>query len=267
MMEQQPDDLKPMQPAGTEPYDKSKVNRRTFLSSLTLVAGSALAYWGWDKLYHAPKETVADATSGARAPLRKVLDANGNVFEGVVKPNHLARTYPKAMAAKQPRVNGDLGITNPKLDNWQLNIVKNGSETIKLTLDNLRKLPKTEFAFEFKCVEGWSQISHWGGVKFSDFIEHFGLTEQAKMAYVGMHTPDKKYYVGIDMPSALHPQTLLCYEASGKPLSVKNGAPLRLIIPTKYGIKNLKRIGTLFFSNQRPPDYWAELGYDYFSGL
>jgi DMSO/TMAO reductase YedYZ molybdopterin-dependent catalytic subunit len=266
-MEKQPEEPKNLQQAGTEPYDKAKVNRRTFLSSLTFVAGSALAYWGWGKLYHAPKETAADATAGARAPLRRVLDTNGEMFENVVSPNNLARTYPKAMAAKKPRVNGDVGITNKQIEDWRLNVVKNATETLQLTLDDLRKLPKTEFAFEFKCVEGWSQISHWGGVKFSDFIEHYGLTEQAKMAYAGMHTPDKKYYVGIDMPSALHPQTLLCYEVSGQLLSPDYGAPLRLIIPTKYGIKNLKRIGTLFFSNQRPPDYWAERGYDYFSGL
>jgi DMSO/TMAO reductase YedYZ molybdopterin-dependent catalytic subunit len=266
-MEKQSEETNSQKLTGVEPYDKAKVNRRTFLSSLTFVAGSALAYWGWDKLYHAPKETVADATAGARAPLRKVLDANGRVFEGVVDPNRLAPTYPKYKAAPKPRVNGDVGITNKQITDWQLNVIKSATQTIQLSLDELRKLPKTEFAFEFKCVEGWSQISHWGGVKFSDFIRHYGLIEQAKMAYVGLHTPDKKYYVGIDMASALHPQTLLCYEVSGKPLSLEHGAPLRLIIPNKYGIKNLKRIGTLFFSNERPPDYWAELGYDYFSGL
>jgi DMSO/TMAO reductase YedYZ molybdopterin-dependent catalytic subunit len=266
-MEKLSDNTSPQELTGVEPYDKAKVNRRTFLSSLTFVAGSALAYWSWDKLYHAPKETATNATAGARAPLRQVLNANGRVFEGVVDPNRLAQTYPKYKAASKPRVNGDIGITNKFIDNWQLNVVKNATETIQISLNELRRLHKTEFAFEFKCVEGWSQISHWGGVKFSDFIKHYGLTNQAKMAYVGLHTPDKKYYVGIDMASALHPQTLLCYEVSGKPLSPEHGAPLRLIIPTKYGIKNLKRIGTLFFSNERPPDYWAELGYDYFSGL
>ena len=82
-----------------------------------------------------------------------------------------------------------------------------------------------------------------------------------------MNTPDKEYYVGIDMPSALHPQTLLCYEMNDKPLPLNQGMPLRMIIPVKYGIKSLKRIGTLFFSDTRPPDYWFERGYDYYSGL
>ena len=82
-----------------------------------------------------------------------------------------------------------------------------------------------------------------------------------------METPDKEYYVGIDMPSAMHPQTLLAYEMNDKLLTLEHGQPLRLIIPVKYGIKNLKRIGTITFSNTRPRDYWAEQGYDYYSGL
>jgi DMSO/TMAO reductase YedYZ molybdopterin-dependent catalytic subunit len=69
------------------------------------------------------------------------------------------------------------------------------------------------------------------------------------------------------MASMMHPQTLLCYEMNGKPLPLKNGYPLRLMIPVKYGIKSLKRIGTIFFSNNPPPDYWYERGYDYYSGL
>ena len=87
------------------------------------------------------------------------------------------------------------------------------------------------------------------------------------MKYVGLQTPDKQYYVGIDMASMMHPQTLLCYELNGKPLPLNQGFPLRVIIPVKYGIKNLKRIGTLYFSDAPPPDYWYERGYDYFSGL
>ena len=87
------------------------------------------------------------------------------------------------------------------------------------------------------------------------------------MKYVGMMTPDEEYYVGVDMPSALHPQTILCYEHNNKPLTPDHGYPLRLIIPVKYGIKSIKRIGSMYFDNEKPSDYWAERGYDYYSGL
>jgi DMSO/TMAO reductase YedYZ molybdopterin-dependent catalytic subunit len=83
---------------------------------------------------------------------------------------------------------------------------------------------------------------------------------------VQLDTPGGGYYVGLDMPSALHPQTLLCYEMNGEPLTLEHGAPLRLVITLKYGIKNIKRIGRIRFMDQRPPDYWAERGYDWYSG-
>jgi DMSO/TMAO reductase YedYZ molybdopterin-dependent catalytic subunit len=92
------------------------------------------------------------------------------------------------------------------------------------------------------------------------------LSNELNETYVGLVTPDKEYYVGIDMPSMIQPQTLLCYEMNGKPLPLDQGYPLRLIIPVKYGIKHLKRIGTIFFSDQKPADFWAERGYDYYAG-
>ncbi len=64
----------------------------------------------------------------------------------------------------------------------------------------------------------------------------------------------------------LHPQTLLCYEMQGAPLTLAHGAPLRLVTPLKYGVKHLKRIGVLRFMDARPEDYWAERGYDWYIG-
>lgn len=87
------------------------------------------------------------------------------------------------------------------------------------------------------------------------------------MKFASLVTPDEEYYVGIDMPSMMHPQTILCFELNGKPLPMDQGYPLRLIIPVKYGVKNIKRIGTISFHNDRPADYWAERGYDYYTGL
>ncbi len=149
---------------------------------------------------------------------------------------------------------------------WKMQVVRSSGDTLLVTLAELKKLPKKEIVFDFKCIEGWSQVTHWGGVPLQTFMKAFGLDDEAKMSYIGLQTPDKEYYVGIDMPSALQQQTLLCYEMNGKALPNDQGFPLRLIIPVKYGIKHLKRIGTLFFSNSKPPDYWAERGYDYYAG-
>lgn len=119
----------------------------------------------------------------------------------------------------------------------------------------------------FKCVEGWDQIQHWAGVRLSNFLLHYKLDKLGEKNYMGLETPNNEYYVGLERDSVLHPQTILAYEMNGKPITSNHGAPLRLIIPVKYGIKNLKRIGLMSFSDQRPKDYWAEQGYDYYSGL
>jgi hypothetical protein len=149
---------------------------------------------------------------------------------------------------------------------------------LMLTLDHIKALPRVEMVTELKCIEGWSVVVQWAGARFADFANIYQpATQSGKppdlrnkpedlVRYVSLATPDGGYYVGLDMESALHPQTLLCYEMNGAPLTVKHGAPLRLIIPVKYGIKNLKRIGTIRFTDQRPADYWAERGYDWYAG-
>src|ERR1700761_8812685 len=254
-------------PVKKEPTVQQKINRRNFISFTVFGVLGASAFEGWRWLYKSPVE-VPGITAGVHKPLRRALNKTELFFRNFFSNNHLVKTYPKSMAAKVVRHNSDIG-SEGKLppENWKLQVTKKSGEVLQITLDQLRALPKTELIFDFKCVEGWDQISHWGGVKFIDFMQHFKLDNEAALQYVGLETPDKQYYVGIDMPSALHPQTLLAYEVNDQPLPGKHGQPLRLIIPVKYGIKNLKRIGSITFSNTRPRDYWAEQGYDYYSGL
>lgn len=239
-----------------------QVRNKTLLAFLFffLFLGGCIFAWVW--LRQQPKENLA------LAPLRAVLNINERIFNSFVSNDRLSKTYPVSAAEKQVRVNGNVGMgDNFNPTNWKLQLVRRPGDTVYITLDEIKALPKTDIIFNFKCIEGWSQITHWGGVKFSDFVKKYGLEDQSRMPYVGLHTPDNAYYVGIDTKSIMHPQTILCYEMNGQPLPLNQGAPLRLIIPVKYGIKHLKRIGTIYFSNQRPPDYWYERGYDYFSGL
>ena len=147
-----------------------------------------------------------------------------------------------------------------------------------LGLEAIQRLPRLEMTTELKCIEGWSVVVKWAGARFTDFMRAyppktisgnpFSLDHPEDLPpYVGMATPNGGYYVGLDMESMLHPQTLLCYEMNGSPLTDEHGAPLRLVTPVKYGVKNIKRIGTLQYSTRRPADYWAEQGYDWYIGL
>ena len=245
-----------------------KIKRRNFISFTTFFAAGGAAYGGWRWLYNSPEEE-AGITAGARQPLRRALNKTELFFRNFFSNNHRVKTYPKEMAAKNVRVNSDIGIDDEDFDpsSWKLSVRKNSGKVTRISIDEIKSLPKTEIIYDFKCVEGWDQIQHWAGVRFIDFIEHFGFSDQVTMLYIGMETPNGEYYIGLEAESALHPQTILAYEMNDQPISLEHGAPLRLIIPVKYGIKNLKRIGTISFSNQRPKDYWAEQGYDYYSGL
>jgi DMSO/TMAO reductase YedYZ molybdopterin-dependent catalytic subunit len=240
--------------------------KKTITSLFFLFLFFAACIWTWKWIRRQPADK--GITGGVQQPIRNILNMNEAVFSKIFSKNHLAKTFPASQARKNVRHNGNIGMGNDfDAATWKLHVVKENGDTLNLDLDDIKKLPKVDIVYNFKCIEGWNQITHWGGVKFSDFLKAYGLTDESKMKYIGLKTPDEKYYVGIDMASAMHPQTILCYELNGKPLPKVEGYPLRLIIPVKYGIKNLKRIGTLFFSDHRPPDYWAERGYDYYSGL
>ncbi len=258
---------------------KKTVRRKTIRSFIFFFLFILAAIAGWKWLIVQPED------SGALSPLRKAMHANEKLFSSVYSNSRLAPEYPKTAAVKKVRVNGDIGMDEQyDTTGWKLAVVRFSPvtpvspDTFYVTLDELKQLPKTEVIFNFKCIEGWSQVTWWGGVRFSDFAKRYrigtrnntipDIQHSEEMAgYAGMITPDETYYVGIDMPSMMHPQTILCYEMNGQPLPMNQGAPLRLIIPVKYGIKHIKRIGTLYFSDSPPPDYWAEQGYDYYAGL
>ena len=242
-----------------------KYTRRSIIAFLIFFLLLFAGYKAWRWLYTSPLDN--GIKGGIQQPLRNGLNANEKIFTSIFNQNKLIKEYDKSVAAKKVRVNGGLGLdTAFDATKWKLQVLKANGDTLHISLDEIKQMPKTEVVFNFKCIEGWSQITWWGGVRFSDFAKKYGLFTELQKNYVGMITPDEQYYVGIDMPSILQPQTILCYEMNGAPLPMNQGYPLRLIIPVKYGVKHLKRIGTIYFANQKPADYWAELGYDYYTG-
>ena len=208
------------------------------------------------------------ATNRAPAPFRQVLEFNGKLWKKLFNANRPNRPSSTILSG-EPRVNGVVGLEEPlNIANWKLAIIADdqnpNSPRITLNLNDIMALPRTDTSLEFRCIEGWSEDMSFAGVKFSDFMKAYNLESRL---YVGFETSDGKYYVSVDMESMMHDQTLLAYEMNGAPLQPLNGAPLRLVIPTKYGIKSIKRIGKIFFSDRRPRDYWAERGYDWYAGL
>ena len=236
--------------------------RRSRRSFLTLGGGLLAGVGTWTYLRSQPLE------GGLPAPFRRTLEWNEKLTSSILfRDSHLAPEFPSSRV-EEIRANGDLGLDDDiENEDWKLQVTPRGSDVaIELALSDIRTLPRTALIAEFKCIEGWSSVVQWGGVRFRDFLQRHTLRSE-DATYVAMATPDNEYYIGIDMLSALHPQTLLAYEMNGQPLQNDHGAPLRLITPVKYGIKNIKRIGSIAFLDRPPRDYWAERGYDYYAGL
>jgi DMSO/TMAO reductase YedYZ molybdopterin-dependent catalytic subunit len=233
---------------------------RTRRAFLTMGVGALASYGAWAWLQTRPED------DSIPWPFRRMLRFNERLEQ-----NFFSERRPAAVVAAhlvQPiRTNGLVGLSGDyDPGQWLLNIDQGHGSVTSVTLDEIRALPRIEQTTQLNCIEGWSVVIRWTGARFSDFCAKFA-PGAIHRRFVGMQTPSQEYYVGLDMPSALHSQTLLCYEMNGAPLAIENGAPLRLRIPTKYGIKNIKRIGTITYMDQRPADYWAEQGYDWYAGL
>lgn len=228
-----------------------RLTRRSFLVG-GIAAAAGFAGWRWIR-------TGADE-AGLPMALRRAEEADDIFSHALFNETKLAKTF-DASEIGEARANGTIGIEDDPDPDWKLMV-----EDRSITLDEIKTLPKVDEILQFKCIEGWNYIMKWGGVRFSDFAGKYA-PEAARKPWIAMETPDGDYYVGLDRASAMHPQTLLAYEMNGEPLTKEHGAPLRLLIPVKYGVKNLKRIGKITFSEARPKDYWAENGYDYDSGF
>jgi DMSO/TMAO reductase YedYZ molybdopterin-dependent catalytic subunit len=248
-----------------------RLTRRSFVTG-GVAALAGLAGWGWLK--------TASHEDGVPWPLRRGLRFNQWVAGGLSSSDRLAPTFPVGSVRDEARTNGLVGLSD-EVDptTWQLRIQHEGRADQTFEYPAVQGLPHTDLVTELKCVEGWSQVIHFGGVRFLDFMTRFGLATRSGQApdpagkpqdlyrYVYLATPNEDYYVGLDMASALHSQTLLCDSMNGQPLTRQHGAPLRLYLAVKYGYKSLKRIGLIRFQDERPADYWADRGYDWYAGL
>jgi molybdopterin-dependent oxidoreductase-like protein protein len=252
--------------------DMRRLTRRSFLTG-GLAALAGLGGWAWLR--------TATPEDGLPWPLRRLLRFNERLAEGAFSPGRLAPTFPAGSVRGPARTNGLVGLSGEvNAADGQVIVEHEGRGAGQaVSLGAVQALPRTDLVTELKCVEGWSQVMHFGGVRFLDFVTRFGLATrsgrppdpegdpQDLYRFVYLATPGEDYYVGLDMASALHPQTLLCDTMNWQPLTPRHGAPLRLYLAVKYGYKSLKRVGLIRFQDERPPDYWADRGYDWYAGL
>jgi DMSO/TMAO reductase YedYZ molybdopterin-dependent catalytic subunit len=181
---------------------------------------------------------------------------------------HLAPTFTDAELtpfAKFP-INGyDVEDPDVIFENWTLTVSGAVQKPGDYKLDQIQALPRVRQNTRHICVEGWDVIGRFGGARLSDFLHIIGADTSAR--FISVACADD-YYESLDMATALHPQTLLCYEMYDQPLTRKHGAPLRLNIPTKVGYKQAKYLTDLKVTNVlEKVGYWEDQGYSEFYGL
>ena len=191
---------------------------------------------------------------------------NDGVQAWLFDPKRLAPEFPESAITNPFPFNAFYGedeITEVDPKDFSLELSGLIRDQKPWTLPELYALPQVSQVTRHICVEGWSAIGKWSGVPFRTFLERIGADLGAK--YVGFKCADD-YYTSIDMPSALHPQTILALRYGGEILPPKYGFPMKLRIPTKLGFKNPKHIQAIFVTNMYPGGYWEDQGYNWFSG-
>lgn len=192
---------------------------------------------------------------------------NDRVQAALFDGSRLAPTFPESMAVKDFRYNAWYGPEkSPVLDpsDYRLSLAGMIANRKPWTVEQLQALPQVSQVTRHICVEGWNMIGKWTGTPLSAFLQRVGADLTAK--YVGFECADG-YYEGIDMPSALHPQTIMAFSLSDQTLPTKYGFPFKIRIPTKLGFKNPKFVTTIYVTNKQPRGFWTDRGYNWFSGI
>jgi DMSO/TMAO reductase YedYZ molybdopterin-dependent catalytic subunit len=224
-------------------------------------------------------DTMAARVGLSRARRERLLDRaltfDDDVAEALYSKDRRVRTYDRSEVT--PLRNNYEGRTpGPEyLPTWTLGVsglASGGPKSLTIG-DLLGRIALREQVTRLVCVEGWSAIAWWGGIRFADFLAAYPPAPGARWAAMrsavnldGVGRPDP-YYVSIDLDTARHPQTLLATHFSGRPLTVEHGAPLRLLAPMKLGLKNIKAVTEIAYTASEPPDYWNERGYSKYDGL
>ena len=209
--------------------------------------------------------TLVDESSVETA-LMRISRMNDEVQAWLFDPNRLAPTYPESMITRPFPFNAyysEAEVREVEESSYRIEVTGLVADKRKWALPELRAMPQIDQVTRHICVEGWSAIGKWGGVSFAGFLRHVGADLSAK--YVGFKCADD-YFTSIDMPTALHPQTILALTYDGQPLPPKYGFPMKLRMPTKLGYKNPKHIQAIFVTNTYPGGYWEDQGYNWFGG-
>jgi sulfoxide reductase catalytic subunit YedY len=243
-------------------------NRREIMRLMaTGAAGAALAAWaGREALAQQVQrpgklqalQTVKSSVPGA-VTMEKVTD-----YKDATTYNNF---YEFGTDKSDPAANAGKLQTSP----WAVEVEGLVNKPGKFALEDLVKLaPQEERIYRMRCVEGWSMVLPWVGYPLAElvkkveplgnakFVEFVTLADPKQMPYVGSRVLEWPYVEGLRMDEAMHPLTLLTFGMYGEVLPKQNGAPVRLVVPWKYGFKNAKSLVKIRFTEAMPRTAWVK---------
>jgi DMSO/TMAO reductase YedYZ molybdopterin-dependent catalytic subunit len=207
--------------------------------------------------------------------LNRSLTFDDDIAEALYSKDRAVRTYDARQVTMLRNNYHGRTPTAAMVADWRLELGGlAGGGRLRLTRDELlKRFPLRGQVTRFVCVEGWSAIAAWGGIRFAELLAAFppapGMRWAAMRSEIGLDgagRPDP-YFVSIDLETARHPQSLLATHQGGQPLTLAHGWPLRLVVPMKLGLKNIKAITHIEYVADEPRDYWNERGYSKYDGL
>ncbi|MGB9403234.1 MAG: molybdopterin-dependent oxidoreductase [Candidatus Acidiferrales bacterium] len=182
--------------------------------------------------------------------------------------SHLAPTFTDSELTpfeKFPINDYDVDDPGVDLDAWKLKVTGDVAQPGEYTVAQIQSLPRYRQNTRHICVEGWDVIGRFGGARLSDFLQLAGANPRAKFLY--FECADD-YSSSLDMETAMHPQSLMCYEMYDRPLTREHGAPVRLNVPTRIGYKNAKYLTSMRVTDVLTKHgYWEDQGYSSYYGL
>jgi methionine sulfoxide reductase catalytic subunit len=241
-------------------------NRRELLKWMaTGMAGAALATWAQREALaqqvQRPGKLAQIAAARSTVPGAVTMEKVTEYKDATTYNNYYEFGTDKA----DPAQNAHTLKTKP----WTVEVEGLVKKPAKYAVEDLMKLgAQEERIYRLRCVEGWSMVVPWVGFSLSKlvekveplgnakYVEFLTLADKATMPFVGSRVLDWPYAEGLRMDEAMHPLTLLTFGMYGEVLPNQNGAPVRLVVPWKYGFKSAKSIVKIRFSEQMPKTAW-----------
>jgi methionine sulfoxide reductase catalytic subunit len=245
------------------------MGRRNFLLGL---AATSVAVAGYKRL---PGLFAPKATGSVPVPLSGLVQSKYTTTGEKVTPGNYVTTYNNyyefGVEKDDPSKNAKNFVTSP----WSVSIEGEVAKPQKLSMDDILKLaPLEERIYRHRCVEAWSIVVPWIGYSFSNIVKLAEPTPKAKyVAFESYYQPKQMplgsqagiqlpYREGLRLDEAMNPLTLLCVGMYGETLPNQDGAPVRIVVPWKYGFKSAKSLVKIRFVKSEPETTW-----DMFTGV